>query len=108
MKHLLPQKPFFKANLHTHSTISDGKLTPEEVKAVYKERGYSILSITDHSVMIPHNDLTDPDFLMITGTEIDFPLSGSAKTCHLCMLSRDPQLQWIPFLDPGPVEHMRP
>ena len=33
MKHLLPHVPkYFKTNLHTHSTISDGKLSPEECK----------------------------------------------------------------------------
>ena len=26
-------KNFFKANLHMHTTISDGQMTPEEVKA---------------------------------------------------------------------------
>ena len=37
-KYLLPEKGnFYKANLHTHSTISDGKLTPEAVKEAYKE-----------------------------------------------------------------------
>ena len=31
VKHLLPPVPrYFKANLHTHSNISDGKLTREE------------------------------------------------------------------------------
>ena len=41
MKILLDRKKnYFKANLHTHSTISDGKLTCEEVKAAYKALGY--------------------------------------------------------------------
>ena len=31
MKHLLPPVPkYFKASLHTHSTVSDGRMTPEE------------------------------------------------------------------------------
>ena len=107
MKHLLPQKTYYKASLHTHSTISDGKLTPEQVKEAYKKRGYSILALTDHSTMIPHNDLTEPDFLMLTGVEMDMPYANSKKTCHMCMLSRDPELQWIPFWDPDPLEHMK-
>ena len=36
-------KKQFKANLHCHSTISDGKLTPEELKEAYKAQGYSVL-----------------------------------------------------------------
>ena len=30
-------KKQFKANMHCHSTISDGKLTPEELKEAYKK-----------------------------------------------------------------------
>ena len=36
-KYLLPKcGNDYKANLHCHSTISDGKLTPEEIKEAYK------------------------------------------------------------------------
>ena len=41
-KYLLPETGhFYKANLHAHSTLSDGRLTPEELKAAYKAHGYS-------------------------------------------------------------------
>lgn len=47
MKYLLPNVPkYFKTNLHTHSTVSDGKLSPEELKQEYKSRGYSVLRFT--------------------------------------------------------------
>ncbi|MBO5897602.1 MAG: hypothetical protein J6R04_01195 [Clostridia bacterium] len=40
-QYLLPEKGiFYKANMHTHTTISDGQLTPEEIKEIYKARGY--------------------------------------------------------------------
>ena len=43
IKHLLPAVPkYFKTNLHTHTTISDGKLSPEEVKELYKSKGYQV------------------------------------------------------------------
>lgn len=42
-----PDKKQYKANLHCHSTISDGKKTPEELKEMYKRHGYSILAITE-------------------------------------------------------------
>ena len=36
LKQLLPVVPkYFKANLHTHSTITDGKFSPEELKEMY-------------------------------------------------------------------------
>ena len=107
MKNLLPSKQYFKANLHTHSNISDGLLSVEEMKAFYKENGYQILAMTDHNLTIPHNDLTEPDFLMLTGVEVDMPVANARKTCHLCLLSRDPESNWIPFRDPDKLEHMK-
>ena len=38
-KYLLPEKgTFYKANLHSHSTVSDGGWTPEEMKERYIEK----------------------------------------------------------------------
>ena len=62
--------PQFKANLHSHSTLSDGHLTPEEMKALYKNHGYSVLAITDHELPFDHSALSDDDFIMLTGYEI--------------------------------------
>lgn len=59
----------YKANLHCHSNLSDGKLTPQELREAYKKRGYSILAITDHERPKNHSDLTQEDFLFITGYE---------------------------------------
>ena len=36
------------ANLHTHSTHSDGKYSPAEMVKVAKDEGYKALAITDH------------------------------------------------------------
>lgn len=37
-----------KANLHTHTTISDGYWNPQQVVDLYHQEGYQILAITDH------------------------------------------------------------
>ena len=39
-KILLPEYIGYKANLHSHSTDSDGDLTPEQMKEYYKANGY--------------------------------------------------------------------
>ena len=102
VKYLLPQvKKYFKTCLHTHSTISDGKLTPTEVKAYYKEHGYSILSLTDHNIVVDHSDMNEEDFLMLTGAEFnineaDIPVSHH-KTYHLNFIAKRPDLLWQPF-----------
>jgi len=39
---------FYRGNLHTHCTVSDGKLDAAEVCRRYRARGYDFLAITDH------------------------------------------------------------
>lgn len=81
-KHLLPQKGnWYKANLHVHTTVSDGEMTPEEIKRLYSEKGYSIVAFTDHEVMVPHTELSDDDFLAITSTEIS---TNQRVDCDFC------------------------
>lgn len=95
-KYLLPQTGnFYKANMHSHSTVSDGHLSPEEMKKVYMEQGYSIIAYTDHEVMVPHPELADENFLPLNGYEMSMPESGDKpwrfkKTTHLCLIALDP------------------
>lgn len=70
-KYLLPKEgTFYKANLHSHTTLSDGNLTPEQMRDEYKKRGYSILATSDHDVLHCNYELTQEDFLMLTAYEI--------------------------------------
>jgi hypothetical protein len=39
---------FWRGNLHTHSTNSDGGLSPEQVIEAYKRKGYDFLQLSDH------------------------------------------------------------
>lgn len=39
---------FWRGNLHTHSTLSDGRRSPEEVCRFYAAAGYDFLSLTEH------------------------------------------------------------
>ncbi|MBE5733137.1 MAG: PHP domain-containing protein [Clostridiales bacterium] len=41
-------KTRYKINLHTHTTISDGRKDPKEVCKIYKNKGYDAIAITDH------------------------------------------------------------
>ena len=41
-------KKRYKINLHTHTTLSDGHRTPEEVARIYAEQGYDAVAFTDH------------------------------------------------------------
>ena len=68
---LLPQKgTLYKVNLHCHTNVSDGNQSPEDVKRVFKEKGYSAVCYTDHEVLIGHEDLCDEEFVALHGYEI--------------------------------------
>lgn len=60
----------YKANLHTHSTVSDGKFSPQQVVDFYSMRGYDVLSFSDHRKT---NDLTTLDhrgMTLLSGIEL--------------------------------------
>lgn len=83
---------FYKANLHCHTTCSDGVMTPLEVKDYYKARGYSIVAFTDHCVLIPHPELADANFLPLNGYEseqvaADTEPVSRRKHCHICFIA---------------------
>ena len=113
-KHLLPQTHYYKANLHTHSTISDGHHSPQEVKQAYKEQGYQILAITDHRIVVDHSDMNEADFLMLTGLEININSKNyrsgfDGQTYHLNLISKRPDNLWtpcdVPTRYPGGIEY---
>ncbi|MBO5713979.1 MAG: hypothetical protein J6R83_00950 [Clostridia bacterium] len=80
-KYLLPNTgKFYKANMHCHTTCSDGKSTPAEIKELYQKLGFSIVAYTDHDSLIPHHELTDENFVALTGAEIGFDEEAPAGT----------------------------
>lgn len=106
MEFIKKNAPQYKANLHCHSTLSDGKLSPEELKKAYKEHGYSILSITDHEYPYDHSDMTDSDFLMLTGYEAYIRKfeNGCSEVytpeIHLNLIAKEPHnLAYVGFND---------
>lgn len=99
-KYLLPENgKFYKANLHSHSTFSDGKWTPEEIKERYMEKGYSVVAYTDHNKFILHNELTDDNFVALNGLEygvnnLEFGFVTDKKfrkNCDICMIALKPE-----------------
>ena len=98
MKRILldPNKKFYRGNMHCHSTLSDGYFTPDQLKQIYKSRGYSFLAITDHEHINNNSYLDDEDFITITGGEFaikQFPEQSTMKNfdmkvCHLNLYAK--------------------
>ncbi len=92
---LLPESgQFFKVNMHSHSTLSDGKMTCQEVKDRYKSLGYHAVCFTDHEIMFTHLDLCDENFVALHGYEVSIKQnldvsSGFLKPLyHLNLISK--------------------
>lgn len=58
-----------KAQLHCHTTESDGRLTPQDLLEHYRAAGYSFVCITDHNRVTRHTLLDSATFVTIPGTE---------------------------------------
>ena len=72
----------YRANLHTHSTTSDGKFTPNEVAALYAKEGYDVLCMTDHHRTNRIADIDPHGMLIISGVELH-PAGGRIRRSHL-------------------------
>ena len=66
---LFTDQKWYRGNLHTHTTVSDGRKTPEECIAAYKAEGYDFLALTDHRKFADYSDVTE--LLMIPAAEYD-------------------------------------
>ena len=92
--YLSQKKSFYKSNLHCHSNYSDGALSPQRLKEIYKEKGYSVLAITDHDGIFDHSYLNDEEFITLPAYEMEINDSGASVwndvvTCHLCIYPKD-------------------
>ena len=75
----------YKANLHTHSTVSDGDYSPAEVIRLYAERGYDLLAFSDHSVANPVSTYDGRGMTLVSGMEIH-PWGPRGERWHLLAL----------------------
>ena len=67
----------YKADLHTHTTISDGSMSPQAVVDLYHQNGYEILSITDHDrVTYPWEKFSDFEPSSLSVIRNEYGLSG--------------------------------
>jgi DNA polymerase (family 10) len=84
-----------KGDLHSHTTLSDGRNTLEEMAEAGRDRGYAYMAITDHSASHGFGDHVTPDrlwerieevrawnkgkkdFRLLAGSEINIGLDGS-------------------------------
>ena len=62
-------KQRFKVNLHAHTTLSDGKLSPARVMQRYQSQGYDAIALTDHWFFGEGEESND--FTLLSGAEFN-------------------------------------
>ena len=75
------QRPLLKGNLHTHTTRSDGRGTPEEVVLKYIAHGYDFLALTDHRLYNYRNPVPGSPITILPGMEMDRWMEGAGVHC---------------------------
>lgn len=78
---------WYKGNLHTHTTVSDGKLSVEDRFNAFIEKGYDFLALTDHRKVSDVSKFTSEDFLAISGSELHPKNSYDGGTYHIVALN---------------------
>ena len=91
-----------KADLHIHTSYSDGKLNPDEIIDLAKEKGLRIIGVTDHDniegsqAMLEHNGKHGIE--VIPGIELSADFHG--KEIHILGYFMD-------FKNPALIEHLK-
>jgi hypothetical protein len=98
-QYLLPaDRRQYKANLHCHSTFSDGRFDVATLKKHYVDRGYSVVAFSDHNCLVPHPELRSDDFVPLTAIEVD--VNGpKGHTYHLNFFSPDKDRSVFPAIE---------
>ena len=88
----------YRGNLHSHSTNSDGCLTPTEMVSLYKKNGYSFLCLSEHDYYTDLRSEFDTDgFILLPGLEASVKLCDAVghqvKTHHIHGILGNRQMQ---------------
>ena len=87
---------FWRGNLHTHSTRSDGVLSPEEVCRRYRAEGYDFLALTDHFIghydypIVDTTAFRTDDFTTILGAEVHSGAMLNGELWHILAVGLPP------------------
>ena len=83
------------ANLHTHSTHSDGRYAPDELVRLAKEIGYGAIALTDHDTVsgnpIMKRECERLGIEYVFGAEFYARLEETGKIVHLTGYGFDPE-----------------
>jgi hypothetical protein len=74
---------WYKGNLHTHTTESDGRRSAEAAARLYRDAGYDFLAITDHGKVTDVGDRGPDGLLVLLGVEFGGDQSEMGDSYHI-------------------------
>ena len=80
---------FWRGNLHTHSTLSDGGMTPEATAAAYRSAGYDFVQLSEHFLeqfgwpIADTRRLRANDFTTLIGGELHAMATAGGDLWHI-------------------------
>jgi hypothetical protein len=80
---------FWRGNLHTHSNLSDGALSPGDVTDAYKRAGYDFLQVSDHFLgrfdwpIADTRKLRSDNFTTLIGAEVHALATSAGEYWHI-------------------------
>lgn len=80
---------FWRGNLHTHSTLSDGALAPQDVVDAYKKAGYDFMQLSEHFIQHFNWPVADTrafrsnSFTTLIGAELHAPETAVGELWHI-------------------------
>lgn len=86
MNYFGEERVALKANLHTHTTNSDGAIAPQEVIKRYSEKGYGVLALTDHRQVHKIAPYDPMGMILIQGAELHPLNAARGNSWHLVAL----------------------
>lgn len=75
----------YKAALHTHTTVSDGKFSPEQVIELYQKAGFDVLAFSDHRKTNPVSSYDGKGMTLLSGIELH-PMGPRGIIWHILAL----------------------
>ncbi len=91
----MSEHPYQHIDLHTHSTASDGKLSPTELVTLAHEQGVSMLALTDHDTIKgleeAHQCASGLGMTLINGCELS--VAWNKIPLHMVALGFEPDNQ---------------
>ena len=80
---------FWRGNLHTHSTLSDGALEPNAVADAYKAAGYDFMQLSEHFIehfkwpIADTRTMRSNSFTTLLGAELHAPETKVGELWHI-------------------------